>query len=122
MIKLNLIQKLIIKDLANSVQGLELFTLYRRYNILPSVIVSNINKLVRRKLIERKNDIYVLTRKAKKYFLAKPEAIAIYDKPWRKVPEEYKAPQLGIYSPYIPRISKLDKSFKLSKNKRRKGG
>lgn len=92
-----------------------IYTLHRKYRLSPAEIARSIRKLQIMKVVKSDGSNIELTKNGKNWMtkhrfqLFSPE-----EKPWRNCPNEFMQQKIGVDKPYIPKISKLDKSFGLN--------
>jgi DNA-binding PadR family transcriptional regulator len=109
---LNKIERIILRDLLMSSEGLDAYTFWRRYHISPGQISQVLSRFVERRILKLKNDHIEITRKGQKWLIEnRIKLFPVTEKPWRKCPEEFLQPQLPIQQPIVPRLSQLDKSL-----------
>ena len=118
--KLNPVDRIILKNLLNSDSGLNIVTLWRRYQLAPTQIGLAINRFVAMKIVEYDGVKAKITYEGKKWALKERFAFPLEDKPWRKCPEEFKQPQLPVNTYYAPLIYLLDKRAFLKQWKSRR--
>ena len=112
MIRLSTTEMQIIKVLAKSNGKLHHYTFYKRIQIHPGALVKALKKLESHKFINVEDSNVQLLDAANEWLFAnRSELLSGGEHSWRKVPDEVVAPQISINSPYIPLISRLDKSL-----------
>jgi hypothetical protein len=121
------LQRLIIRDLIVSSNGLHVYTIHRRYGISPALLDDSLDELLKNNLVELIEDKIKLTENGVERFKqAKGDFIRDSEKSWKTVPIEFTEPPLSINTPYVPRISLLDlKKFPFAekwKKEKRNGG
>lgn len=107
--KLNPVDRIIIKNLLHSDSGLNILTLWRRYQLAPTQIGLALNRFVAMKIIEYDGVKAKITDAGRKWALKERFVLPLKEKPWRKCPEEFKQPHLPVNAYYAPLIHMLDK-------------
>ena len=113
---LNNYDRLLLNALIRSDNEIHGFTLYNRYRVPPDEISRSIKRLQNWHIIESDGLIVRLTKMGKEWVQrVRFELYSPAEKTWRICPQDFKQEQLAVNKPYIPRVSLLDKTFKIKK-------
>ncbi len=104
---MNKTEKIFLKDLYESVDGLYAFTLHSRYKVEPSILFNFIGKYSKKGILKFENDKIELTEEGKKIIL-KQLFFKNTDKgKFDNIPDEFKYQKIEINSPYLPNINNV---------------
>lgn len=95
----------LLRLVSRSEAGLDVATIYRRTGMLPAQIAAAADFLRRRGLVTVTGMRIELTNEGLKHLIANHAAIR--NKAWRKPPEDWLKPRLGVTEPYVPRRSRI---------------
>jgi len=104
---MNEIEKYLLKDLYESVDGLYAFTLHSRYKVAPSILFNFIDKYSKKGILTYGEDKIELTEEGKKVLLKQLFLKNSGKGKFDNIPEEYKCQKLEINSPYLPNIKSV---------------
>ncbi len=100
-------EKLILKDLYESMDGLYLFTFYSRYKIEPDAIYTFIEKYKSKGIINYTSDKLTITDEGRNIIMKQ----VFYNKPNSgkkfNIPEEFLVNNIGVNQPYLPNIKEV---------------
>jgi hypothetical protein len=100
-------EKIILKDLYESINGLQSFSLYSKYKIEPDKIFLFIEKYTNKGIITYQNNKIELTKEGKTLILKQYFALKSNLGKFANIPEEFLATKIEINSPYLPNIENL---------------
>ena len=110
--KFSTIQKEILKDLFRASEGLDLFTFWRRYRISPAEMFKIVDKLEKNNLVHIVDERIFLTTYGRKYLTANRSFLTSRGKrPWREIPDAFKAEKLPVNKPIAPILSLMDRNM-----------
>ncbi|WP_330443036.1 hypothetical protein [Flavobacterium sp. C4GT6] len=106
---MNKTERIILKDLYESTNGLYTYTFFSRYKIEPEAIFFFIKKYSEKKILEYNNDRLNLTSEGrdiilKQLFNNKPEKGK-----FNNIPSDFLKERININSPYLPNLFKFNK-------------
>jgi hypothetical protein len=101
--KASLIEKILLKDLLKSSNGLLDYTFYQRYRVLPADMYKFIEKYSKLELLNYAESRITLTEKGKIFLLSKKFELGDSGDKFKKIPERFLAPKLPINEFYIPK-------------------
>lgn len=104
------LEKLLIRDLYKSAEGLYVFTLYRRFNITPRELFQTISNLKERNLLTEIEMRINLTPAGKEFVLHHSIAVKGVDK-FSSFPKGILGPKININEFYLPKLSNNLKHF-----------
>ena len=105
------IEKRILKDIYESVDGLSPYTFYSRYKIKPSETFKFVEKYESKGIIKSDDDRITTTEEGrniilKQIFYNKSAGIGKYD-----IPKEFLVNKIDINEPYLPNIREVSKEI-----------
>jgi hypothetical protein len=108
--------RLLLKVLISSESEIHGFTLYNRFGVPPDEIAMAIKRLQNWNFVESDGLRVKLTKTGIEWVQqVKFELYSPVNKTWRICPQDFKQDQLKVNKPYSPKISLLDKTFKIKK-------
>lgn len=94
------------------------YIFYRDFQLSPLQISEAVKQLEKQDLVILSGPLVKVTDLGRRLVLKMNGGQFVSKRrPWRECPERFKAAQLGVNEPYIPRISLLDKTFSVGKPK-----
>lgn len=109
--------RLLLNVLIRSENEIHGFTLYNRYHVPPDEISRSIKRLQNWHIVESDGLIVKLTKTGKEWVQkVRFDLYSPVEKPWRICPQDFKHERLAVNKPYSPRISLLDKTFKIKRH------
>ena len=79
--------------------------LFQRYGIRPSQIFSMLKNFQSEGLIEVDGHLLSLTDVGREWVRKRaPDLMAVNEKPWRRVPDEFSRERSPPFQPYVPRL------------------
>lgn len=106
------IHRIILGQLWKAGGRLTPFHFYHRFNLSPGQISTAVRSLEKQGLATFDNNYFSITPEGQSFVLK--SRMHLYGqpvRPWRQVPNEYKRPRLEANQPYLPRQSRLDRTF-----------
>ncbi|EIF51358.1 hypothetical protein [Sulfurovum sp. AR] len=101
------LERLILKDLYESIDGLYLFTFYSRYKIEPDAIYTFVEKYKSKGIINDTSDKIIITDEGRNIIMKQ----LFYNKPSNgkkfNIPEEFLVDKIGINQPFLPNIKEV---------------
>ena len=104
--------KLILRDLFLSSEGLLTFTLFRRFQMRPSQVFYFIEKYSKSGIIKFENEKITLTEKGREEIVVNGISIAKNKNNFTKIPVQFMVSNLEINEFYIPKLSGTRSIFK----------
>lgn len=106
---------LLLQELIRSEGKVASYTLHRKFRLSPSEVVRSINKLKEMEIIDLDGFNIKFTQQGRDWVVRNRfQLFSPGERPWRKCPEHFVQQKLMPNQPYVPRISKLDKSLRIS--------
>lgn len=110
--RITIYQKLILVDLYQSISGLNSYTFFKRYKLMPNELYFHLKIFINKNFVQIENGTkIILTIEGRNWVILNIKSLDVSEKEWRKVPKDFLIPQRNIREPYVPQISKLDKVF-----------
>lgn len=103
----NSIERKMLKDLYESIDGLFAFTFYSKYKIEPEKMFSFISKYINKGVIIYSNDKISLTNEGKNIILKQIFINKLPNGRFSNIPSEFLQEKIKINSPYLPNINKV---------------
>lgn len=103
--------KILLKHLFRSSEGLHIYTVYSLLKMPPSQIVGALNALEKNGIIEIAGPQISLSTKGKKFVLTHSASIFSEEKKWREVPAVYIGRRVEPFEPIAPRLKRIRKDF-----------
>jgi len=100
-------EKLILKDLFDSVDGLFAFTFYSRYKIEPDEIIRFISKYQKKDVVIFENNKIYLTKEGRENFFKLGFKNKTGTEKFSSIPKEFLTSKLEINEPYLPNINNV---------------
>lgn len=100
-------EKVILKDLYESSNGLQSFSFYSKYKIEPDKIFLFIEKYTKKGILIYENNKLELTKEGRILILKQYFSLKSNSTKFAGIPEEFLAPKIEINSPYLPSIENL---------------
>lgn len=100
-------EKIILKDLYESINGLQSFSLYSKYKIEPDKIFIFIEKYTEKGILNYENNKLELTKEGKSLILKQYFGLKSNSGKFGNIPEDFLANRIKINSPYLPNIETL---------------
>lgn len=101
------IKTVVIRDLANSADGLYPYTFFTRYQVSPFELAKAIDSALTEGLIEEDEGRFKITAVGRQSMLVNPGCPANEDNRFSDIPIEFIGPKISKYSLYLPNISLL---------------
>jgi hypothetical protein len=105
--EINNLQKMILKALFKADKGLEIFTLYVRFNVSPVNIIYEIDRLQKLELINKSDYKIILSDTGRGLLMNNKIRLDINERPWRECPDNLKIKNIEINEPYMPNMKLL---------------
>jgi hypothetical protein len=124
--QLTVVERITIRDLMATEDGLSAYTFWRRYRMGPGALISGLQRLVKEGLVAVDGANIQITQKGRNVVRENRwEFFAVRERPWRECPQEFVQPSLKINRPYIPQWTQvateiLPESYQLIKRSLRR--
>lgn len=105
--KNNQIEKKILNDLYESVNGIYAYTFYSKYKIEPEQMFDFINRNIENKILIYENEKLELTSEGKNIVLKQMFHKTTKSDKFSNIPIEFIREKIKINSPYLPNIKKV---------------
>ncbi len=101
------LEKKILKDLYESINGLYAFTFYSKYKVEPEDMFSFILKYLEKNIIKYNNEKLELTPDGRDIVLKQLFSQKVKKGKFSNIPNEFVVEKIQINSPYLPNIKKV---------------
>jgi hypothetical protein len=103
------LERRVIVALAKAQNGLDVFSLYSKYQCSPAALLKVAKKLDERGFIQIRDSRLSMTTKGREWAMTTGGlSTPVEAKTWRAIPIEFQQPKLPINKPYVPRLSLVD--------------
>lgn len=115
-VALSEIERKILVKLSALDKDVHPFIFYRELQLSPFQISDAIKRLENQHLVTLNELLVRITEQGQRLiFRMRGGQLASKERPWQECPERFRAPQIGVDALYIPRLSLLDKSFRIKR-------
>lgn len=101
-------ERLILKDVFFSSDGVHLYTLHTRFKFPPGLLIQLATSLEKKDLVTFDGSRVALSKEGRKFGLrARFDLFQLTNKPWREVPERFLSRRRKADAPYVPHTDRV---------------
>jgi hypothetical protein len=103
---------MLLRECLSKFEGLSIGSITSTLGVAIKDAVESFRRLSQLELLSQKEGMIVLTENGRNWVNANQRLFAFTgERSWRSVPDEYRGNQISAFSPYVPRLSKIPRSF-----------
>lgn len=111
-LRLTPVDLMLLRECLSKFEGLSIGSITSTLGVAIKDAVESFRRLSQLELLSQKEGMIVLTENGRNWVNANQRLFAFTgERSWRSVPDEYRGNQISAFSPYVPRLSKIPRSF-----------